>query len=253
MNEQDEWFVDVYVKYGDTLFDLLTVPKSVYRETPKHIEFIDSIIKSFANNAKNVLDIPCGDGRISLGLIKKGYDVTGVDISPKYIEKARDRSPMNGKFIVGDMRTVDFDTKFDVVLNWYGSFGYFDEETNFKVLSRFSEFLNDNGLLILDLRNRDYLINKNYVLLYEWKPEIVVRENDKLFFLRYSFDPETSVLTLTVKTDEGEFYYRMRLYSLHEIIRMIQKNDLKIVKIYGDYDGTNYSLFSPRLIAVAKK
>ena len=137
---------------------------------------------SFLKNAKTVPDIPCGDGRISAGLIEKGYNVTGVDISLKYIEKARSKTPMSGKFIVEDMRTGELDEKFDVVLNWYGSFGYFDEETNFKVLSRFSDFLNDGGLLILDLRNRDYLISKNYVILYEWKPEIVVRENDKLFY-----------------------------------------------------------------------
>ncbi len=44
MNSDDDWFVDVYVKHGDLLFDLLTVPKSVYEETPKHIDFIDGII-----------------------------------------------------------------------------------------------------------------------------------------------------------------------------------------------------------------
>ncbi len=253
MNSDDDWFVDVYVKHGDLLFDLLTVPKSVYKETPKHIGFIDGIIRSFLKNAKTVLDIPCGDGRISAGLTEKGYDVTGVDISPKYIEKARSKAPMSGKFIVGDMRNVELDEKFDVVLNWYGSFGYFDEETNFKVLSHFSDFLNDGGLLILDLRNRDYLIHKNYVLMYEWKPEIVVRENDKLFFLRYSFDPKTSVLTLRVKNDGKEFHYRMRLYSLHEIIKIIDKIGLEIIRIYGDYNGSSYSLYSHRLVIVAKK
>ena len=58
-----------------------------------------------------VLDVGCGYGRI-IDLLPKDIDYTGIDISPDFIAEARKRYP-NHKFILGDIRKIDFEDKFD--------------------------------------------------------------------------------------------------------------------------------------------
>ncbi len=221
------------------------------------MNFIISIIQNYHPNAIKILDVPCGDGRISFGLLQRGYEVTGIDISPSYIRIASERAKNNpkAKFLVGDMREMNLGEKFDVVINWFSSFGYFDDITNQKVLESFIDHLRDDGILILDILNKDYYIQKMAVVIYEWHPEILVRTKNGNFSLRYSFDPYTSRLTIKVKGENlsEPIYYSMRLYQLHELIKMLENRGMEVLEVYRDYSGSKYQLFSPRIIIVARK
>ena len=67
-----------------------------------------------------MLDFACGFGRHSLEFAKRGYDVTGIDITPACIDYANEQAKkenLNAKFICQDIRTITFDKEFDVVLN----------------------------------------------------------------------------------------------------------------------------------------
>jgi len=80
-----------------------------------------------------VLDVPCGMGRIAIPLAEAGMAVTGIDLMPAYLRRARRLARTAGvgvRFMQGDMRDIDFHGEFDAVVNWFGSFGYFDEEGN---------------------------------------------------------------------------------------------------------------------------
>ncbi len=252
-----DWVVKTYVEHGDIVFDVLTVHKEAYENTPQQVDFIVSIIQKYHPNAIKILDVPCGDGRISLGLLQRGYEVTGIDISPSYIKIASKRAKNNPKarFLVGDMREMNLEEKFDVVINWFSSFGYFDDVTNQKVLDNFINHLKDGGILILDIRNRDYYIQKMAVVIYEWRPEILVRTKNGNFSLRYTFDPYTNRITIEVKGEglSEPLYYNMRLYQLHELIEMLKSRGMEVLEVYGDYSGSKYRLFSPRIIIVARK
>jgi D-alanine-D-alanine ligase len=251
-----DWTEKTYVEYGEIVFNLLTVPPEVYQKTQEQVELIDAILKRHHPAAKKLLDIPCGDGRISLELAEKGYEITGVDISPIYIDKACSKTAHNQKarFLVGDMRKIKFDEKFDAVINWFGSFSYFDDETNEKVLQKFIGYLSKGGLLIIDQTNRDYIIQKMGGF-YEWHPEIVIREKKRKLFAKYQFDAFTNRINVEVKIEnkKDKIYYNMRYYQLHEVAAMLKRRNMKIIEVYGDYRGSKYSLFSPRIIAVAGK
>jgi len=251
-----DWTRKTYVTYGDLIFEILTAPKAIYENTPEQVEFIDEILKRYFPKAKRILDVPCGDGRISLGLLKKGYLVTGVDISPGYIRKAKLKSRANkrAKFLVGDMRDMDFRGQFDAAVNWFGSFGYFDDESNEEVLKRFIDSLTPKGLLILDVTNRDYIIQRMGGF-YEWQPEVVLSRGKKRLFGRYEFDPFTNRIEVALRVEgtKEKIYYSIKCYSLHELASMLKKQGMKIVEVYGDYKGNRYSLFSPRVTVVARK
>ncbi len=77
-------------------------------------------VEALLNKDQKILDVGCGYGRISLPLLKKGYDIYGIDLSKKYItELKRDLSSasLKTRFRVADMCALPFDdATFDVVL-----------------------------------------------------------------------------------------------------------------------------------------
>lgn len=251
------WVERTYIKFGEEIFDVLTAPPQLYEQTEKQVELIDKIIKKFhhSQSSAKILDIPCGDGRISNGLMKKGYMGTGIDISPLYIEKARKKKQNEEfEFLVSDMRKIDYKMEYDILINWFGSFGYFEHKTNLEILNKFYSALKENGLLIMDLTNRDNVIQKMNGF-FQLEPELVTRKKDKSLYTVYYFNPlKSQIKTVTRIGEKGpEVEYYMYYYSIHELIKMLRKFNFRILKIYGDYSGKNFYINSPRIIAVARK
>ena len=92
-----------------------------------------------------VLDLACGSGEHALRLARRGLDVVGVDIAPSLIDHCRqqaaDWGATTARFEVGDMRALAHENAFDAVLLLSGSFGFFDDETNYDVLARVARAL----------------------------------------------------------------------------------------------------------------
>jgi SAM-dependent methyltransferase len=102
----------------------------------------------------DVLDVPCGTGRIAVRLAKMGCRVVGVDRSERFIARAGERpGGQDVRFEVGDMRALSYEAEFDCVVNWFTSFGYFDASTNRAVLRAFRRALRPGGRLVLEQRN----------------------------------------------------------------------------------------------------
>jgi len=109
-----------------------------------------------------VADIPCGDGRISLELARLGCEVVGLDACEPSIRRARGkfaRAELAGEFHVGDMRAPGLqEGSFSAVINWWGSFGYFDDDTNLEVLRGFARLVRKGGRVLIDQVNREYVL-----------------------------------------------------------------------------------------------
>jgi ubiquinone/menaquinone biosynthesis C-methylase UbiE len=103
-----------------------------------------------------VLDIGCGMGRHALALKSLGFDVTGLDLSEILLSEAR-RSDPEGTvvWVNGDMRKLPFeDRTFDATVNWFTSFGYFDEfQDNVRVLEEMNRVLKQGGKYLIDFLN----------------------------------------------------------------------------------------------------
>jgi ubiquinone/menaquinone biosynthesis C-methylase UbiE len=109
-----------------------------------------------------VLDAPCGHGRISNLLSAEGVAVTGVDSSDLFLERARADAQTAGVEVAyhqGDLRDLPAaDGEFDAVVNWFTSFGYFDDEDNQLVLREFHRVLQPGGKLLIEMMNRDGIV-----------------------------------------------------------------------------------------------
>jgi SAM-dependent methyltransferase len=136
-----------------------------------------------------ILDAPCGHGRIANRLAARGFRVTGLDNNAKFIELARSRAAEQGvsvDYVEGDLRELPFEGRFDALINWFSSFGYFDDDTNRRVLARFRRALKPGGVLLLEQASRELLLSN---LPRHGGPALIMTERgDDLMIDRVTFD-----------------------------------------------------------------
>lgn len=99
----------------------------------------------------DLLDVPCGGGRLSLALAERGYRLTGVDLSREFLEHARscdgaDRVTWEHR----EMRDLPWRGRFDGAFCVGNSFGYLDDEGNAAFLRAVSEALKPGGRFVLE-------------------------------------------------------------------------------------------------------
>jgi SAM-dependent methyltransferase len=105
-----------------------------------------------------ILDAPCGHGRISRRLAAAGMEVTGIDLTPAYLEQARAEahaSPDAVTYLEGDIRSLPVDGPFDAVVCWLNSFGYYDDADCHRVLEEFHRVLRRGGKVAIDTMHHD--------------------------------------------------------------------------------------------------
>ncbi len=199
-----------------------------------------------------ILDAACGFGRHALFFASKGYNVIGFDLSKLFLNKARNeaaKSSLDIKLICADIRNVCFKTRFDLILNLFTSFGYFEsDEENFSFIQRSYNFLNNDGWFVFDYLNKTYL-EKNL------KTETIRKINGLVITEKRSFRDNRVIKKIEIKEGNNfkTFYESVKLYSSNTLIKKFEQFGYKLVNLYGDYSGSSYSDNSPRLIMFFKK
>ncbi len=200
-----------------------------------------------------ILDLACGHGRHANKLASKGFAVTGVDISKDFIEFAKNEARKLGisvKYMIKDIRKMDFNEEFDRIINMFTSFGYFSDHENFLILKNIARALKTGGLFCLDLPNIHNLV-KN---LREY---LVTEKGNDIMIDRNSFDPITCrwydnrLVIRDGKIKRKPFF--VRIYTYPEIKDLLHKTGLIIKNVFGDFSGKEFTLDSPRMIIIAKK
>ncbi len=111
-----------------------------------------------------MLDLCCGPGVFTVPLARRGHRVTGVDLSPAMLDWARKRSADAGAevtYVRADAREYEAPQAFDVVLNMFTSFGYFEDPAdNARMLRTMHTCLAPGGTLVLDLAGKELLARR---------------------------------------------------------------------------------------------
>ena len=241
-----EFFDDLYLR----VYQPLEAPEQVRRE-------VDFIVKAFDLPAgAKVLDLCCGQGRHSLELARRGFQVVGVDLSEALLYAARKRAESEGlsvTFLHCDMREIDFADEFDAVINMFTSFGYLESEAeDEKVLGKVAQALKSGGKFLLDVVNRDRLVRDFQAREWHAADEgwLVLEERT---FDHLSGRMETRWVCVARDGVRYERLSSVRLYTASELRTMLERAGLKVTNLFGDYDGSPYSWDSQRLIVVACK
>src|ERR1700731_1841714 len=123
--------------------------------TPAEVGQIEALLQ--LRPPRRILDLPCGQGRHAIELARRGYEVTGVDLSPYMLGVARERadaSRVRVRWLVGDMREALPGETFDLVLNLFTSFGYFADEADDRLVVRAAaSMLEPGGRFLLEVIN----------------------------------------------------------------------------------------------------
>ena len=135
-----------------------------------------------------ILDAPCGHGRIARRLAAAGMEVTGVDLTPAYLEQARADPQLRldtVSYLEGDIRALPVDGPFDAVVCWLNSFGYYDDADCHRVLREFHRVLREGGKVAIDTMHHD-----GGVRHFTPAPDaVVVQRGDDTMVEVSTFDP----------------------------------------------------------------
>ena len=211
--------------------------------------FIDNILKkiNIEPNSK-ILDLACGTGRHSIYLSKKGFDVVGIDKSKKNIITAKKNENKKLIFFQQEM-TKDINMRFNAIFNFFTSFGYVDHKYNYDTIENISKNLKKGGLFIIDFLNQK-IVRKNIV---EYEEKNI--ENINFNIHRY-IENNYIIKEISFKHNKTKYNFKERvmLLDLKDFENYFNKNDLKIIDIYGNYKLSSFDINkSPRLILISKK
>ena len=145
MNVQSNWW--------ETFFEGVAVEMWLKALPPEYTEReADSVARMLALPAgAEVLDVPCGGGRLALALARRGYRLTGVDLSPGFLNHARSLDADRGvAWEQRDMRDLPWQARFDGAFCLGNSFGYLDDEGNAAFLRAVAAALKPGGRFVLE-------------------------------------------------------------------------------------------------------
>ncbi|MER5493506.1 class I SAM-dependent methyltransferase [Streptomyces sp. NPDC002490] len=196
-----------------------------------------------------VLDLCCGPGVFTVPLARRGHQVTGVDRSPALLERARERSAGEGvaaRYVRSDVLEYSAPGEFDVVLNLFTSFGYFeDPEDNARVLRTMHASLTPGGTLLLDLAGKELLARRV-------TPPKVVRQGEDLMVQTDTVLDDWARLRSDWVLVRGERVTRAALvwfvYSAVELRAMVAEAGFEGIEVFGGFDARPYDENAERLV-----
>jgi SAM-dependent methyltransferase len=210
-----------------------------------------------------VLDLACGNGRHSAVFASKGYVTTGVDLSAFLISEANRLKKSKYKkyssnlcFERKDMRHLEYRLEFDVVVNLFSSFGYFEKESeNLKVIKSISRSLVKGGCFFFDFINADFL--KKTLVPFDFK-----KQKDKYIIQSRHISGGSIVKDIIIFTASAgnktfapaRYRESIKMYTAPYLVKMFEKCGFGIKKKFGDYAGNRFDKSkSERLILIAEK
>ena len=199
-----------------------------------------------------MLDVACGRGRHSQILAKKGFSVTGIDISFDSIAFAKKFENENLEFYRHDMRLPFRVNYFDHAFNFFTSFGYFKTRREHDdAIRTIANGLKPGGIFVIDYLNVHY--SEDHLVYNEEK-----NLNGTTYKIRRWHD-ETHFFKKIIINDPLlhhpiDYTEKVSKFSFGDLNDMLSYHGLQVQEVFGDYKLGNYDVRTkPRLIIVARK
>jgi SAM-dependent methyltransferase len=202
-----------------------------------------------------VEDLGCGRGRHAIPLARRGFAVTGVDLSEKMLGMARTRARKEGvavEWVREDMRVFRRPGAFDLCLSLFTSFGYFNDEENQKVLDNVGMSLKEGGILLLDLRNAE----KGLSRLEDGDQTIEVPSGKLRMSIRFNLRTMRATAEHVLFRQDGiriSSTFDVRVYSIGELEAMLGFAGMRMKNVFGSLSGDPSTDESGRMVIVSVK
>jgi len=218
-------------------------------------EEVDSILELTGFAQGRVLDLCCGPGRHSIALAKRGAKVTGIDRSAFLLERAASRSRADSvevEWVHEDMRQFIRAETFDLVINMYTSFGYFDDKNeDIKVLRNVIGSLRPGGTFLIELASKEWLAK-----VYQPTTSEETADGGLLIQRHEIIDDWSRIRNHWIVVNDGQamtFQFHHTIYSAQELKDRLDQVGFKNVRAFGDLSGGAFGIESARLVVLAEK
>jgi len=223
-------------------------------QTESQIQFLNKHL-----GAKGcVLDLACGIGRHTIPLCQMGFGVVGLDVSPKLLKIAKQRSKQV-QLVRGDMRFLPFKSEtFGATISMDTSFGYLPTEQDDKAaLAEVQRTLTRKGIFVIDVFNRQeltlkYRVDENQPFKQKEYPSFFLQQKRTV---TPKGDWLCDLWIVQDKTNgrESVFEHVVRLYEHGKLEVMLDKAGFAVKEVYGGYEGENFGFESPHLIFIVQR
>lgn len=204
-----------------------------------------------------VLDIPCGIGRHSIELARRGFRMTGAELKPEYITLARasaDATGVDVRFLINDMREFVSSDRFDAAFCYFGSFGYFSEADNLRFVRAVSAALEPGGRFLIEGHIAETLLPIYREKDWFWAGSL---DNRVRVLEERSWNVETSRVdsTWTIVHESGarSAETSIRIYTYRELRALLEAADFVNVDVRDGKTGQPFHVGVPRALLVAEK
>ncbi len=202
-----------------------------------------------------VLDLPCGVGRHALEFARLGCTVTAVDRTAPYLIQAQARAEELGleiEFVQDDMREFCRPAAFDLAVNLFTSFGYFEDPADdLKVLANFHVSLRPGGVLVMDMTGKEILAREFQPRDWSMLEDGTLRLEERKITRDWSWIETRWILIRD--GEQREFPLSHRIYGASDLRHILAQAGFDPIRIYGDLSGGPYDHTAHRLVAVARK
>jgi SAM-dependent methyltransferase len=198
-----------------------------------------------------IIDLCCGQGRHAYLFAREGFKVYGFDLSRKLLQVAKYKNEKNQNtfFVQADMRFLPVAHSFDLLLNLFTSFGYFQtDEENKSVFFQFYQALKSGGNYVFDYFNSSYIVNHLQRFQKEQIGDLVVEQERYIESSRVE-----KIIKLKRHGKQSTFYESVKLYTPDQIFNMMEETNLDVNYIFGDYNGSPLTKDSERIIIIGNR
>ena len=237
-------YVETFVEKWDELIDWEARAES-------EGQFFIDVLR--ARGKTTVLDVATGTGFHSVRLTQANFSVTSADGSATMIAKAFENGKKRGlilKTVQADWRWLnrDIQGKYDAIICLGNSFTHLhDEQDRRRALAEFYAALKHDGILIIDQRNYDYMLDHGFKSKHKYyycgdrvsaEPEHI---DEGLVRFRYSFDDRSG--------------YTLNLYPLRKnyMRKLLHESGFERVQTYGDFQETYQESDPDFFVHIAEK
>jgi SAM-dependent methyltransferase len=241
------WYVDFFTELPNEFWRRAVPPELTVEE----IDFVSERL-GLAPRSR-ILDVPCGSGRHSLELARRGHRVTGVDLSAEAIGHARRvAAGLDVEFVCADMREIPRDNGFDAVVCLGNSFGYLELDGLRDFAAALAGAVRPGGGLVVDFASAAESVLPGY----RAEPR-TMRTGDITVLATSEYDVAGSRTLSRYRFTRGEEEVDVtaihHVYTVAQIVDLLSGNGFTEVELFGGPGGEPYEIGSGQLLLTARR
>jgi SAM-dependent methyltransferase len=242
-------------------------------QTKREADFVDQELH--CEQGAHLLDVPCGNGRLSFELARRGYRVTGIDLSEEFIEEAKSvvsDPPANAagadlvadasragntggtpvpQFLLGNMSRIEGQAIYDGAYCFGNSFGFLEYSDMERFLAGVAHASRPGARFVVETgMAAESIITK-------FEPEASHQIDDILLTIRERYlAGESCIDTEYIFECDGKSESRMAkhwIYTAAEIRRMLERAGFEVLNLYGSLKREPFVLGSDELLIIARR